>query len=79
MKKLNERVSRSFLDFCYGFLYLMEAIFFSFFNDFEFFKKGEPFFTKKEIKEIESGQIFLQDNKKAKRIETNHGPPKLLQ
>ena len=56
----------------------MEAIIFSLFNNFEFYKKGEPFFTKEEIKEIESGQIFIKEEK-AKKLEANHPPPKLIQ
>ena len=78
MKKLKV-ISNSCLDFCYAFLYLVEAIFFSLFNRFEFFKKGEPFFTKEEIKEIESGEVFVQEEKKAKKLKTSHVPPSLIQ
>ena len=73
-----KRVSNNVLDFFCGFLYLMEAIIFSLFNNFEFYKKGEPFFTKEEIKEIESGQIFIKEEK-SKKLEANHPPPKLIQ
>ena len=57
----------------------MEAIFFSLFNKFEFYKKDEPFFSKGEIKEIESGQIFLKEESKANKLKANHPPPKLIQ
>ena len=73
------RVSNGVLGFFGGFLYLMEAIFFSLFNKFEFYKKDEPFFTKEEIKEIESGQIFIKEESKAKKFKAHHPPPKLIQ
>ena len=78
MKKLKV-ISESFLDFCFASLYLLKAIFFSLFCKFDFFKKGEPLFTKQEIKEIESGQIFIQEEKKAKQLKESHGPPRLIQ
>ena len=79
LMEMVKKVSNSVLDFFFGFLYLMEAVFFSLFNNFEFYKKDEPFFTKEEIKEIESGQIFLKDEGKIKKLESSHPPPKLIQ
>ena len=73
------KVSNGVLGFFGGLLYLMEAIFFSLFNKFEFYKKDEPFFTKEEIKEIESGQIFIKEESKAKKLKAHHPPPKLIQ
>ena len=74
-----KRVSNGVLDFFCGFLYLMEAIAFSLFNNFEIYKKGEPFFTKEEIKEIESGKVFLKEEEKKKKLDVSHPPPKLIQ
>ena len=59
----------------------MEAIAFSLFNNCEIYKKGEPFFTKEEIKEIESGKVFLKEKEKekTKKLDVSHPPPKLIQ
>jgi len=43
---------------CSGIVYLFWALYFVAFGKFEIFKKGEPFLSKDDIRDIESGDLL---------------------
>ncbi|MDC0253393.1 hypothetical protein OAK75_00745 [Bacteriovoracales bacterium] len=63
--------SRALIDLVLGFFYLLWVVYYCYFHDFEFFKKGESLLTKAEILEIESGNLLLTKKTSIEHKENN--------